>query len=63
MQLERVGRMQLRISITMEEAKYDWFGSLLMGLRAGVAELHEGMALSDFEIEAAQEFVKALEER
>ena len=55
--------MQLRISITMEEAKYDWFGSLLMGLRAGVAELHEGMALSDFEIEAAQEFVKALEER
>jgi len=63
MRIERVGNTQLRIEITRKEASYDWFGSLLMGLRAGVAELHEGMALSDFEIEAAQEFVKALEER
>ena len=55
--------MQLRISITMEEAKYDWFDALRVGLESAVLDLPGGHAVSDYEVDAARDFVKALEER
>ena len=63
MRIERVGRTRLVVEITSEEATHDWFDALRVGLESAVLDLPGGHAVSDYEVDAARDFVKALEER
>ena len=60
MRIERVGNTQLRIEITQEEATYDWFDALRVGLEAAMSDLSKHHAMSAYEIDAARDFVAAL---
>ena len=56
MRIRQRTRTTIIVEIDAEERRYGWFDSLAVGLEAAVADLPGGHAVSEHEVEAAQQF-------